>query len=142
MEAGDTRPVYNIGISSSWMLLWRSAELSGRMNPLFLVPFSLSLVQAIDQNNSSKVHHGCLVKEQRRVSSYETQLSKISTSSVEQCAKVCAERSDCDSFDVNQNKCRTFRKGHVGASKIVSSTAGLCPKGLWQHIFRRFRIII
>ena len=108
------------------------------MSPFLLVPLSLSLVQAgavflrlcAKNCNSAEEHHGCLVKEHRKVVSYSTYTTKFSTSSVEQCAQYCAEKSDCDSFDVNQNKCRTFRKGHMDASKIASSTAGLCPKGL------------
>ena len=107
------------------------------MKPFLLVPLSLSLVQAgavflrlcAKNCNSAEEHHGCLVKEHRKVVSYSTYTTKFSTSSVEQCAQYCAEKSDCDSFDLYQNECRLFRKGDIDRSSSVSFTAGFCPKG-------------
>ena len=114
------------------------------MSPFLLIPLSLSLVQAgavflrlcAKNCNSAEEHHGCLVKEQRVVIG-GSRLNHRSHLSVEQCAKFCADRSDCDAFHVERKVCRLYWKGIIEASAIPSSTAGFCPKGLWlTYIFK------
>ena len=115
------------------------------MSSFLLVPLSLSLVQAgavflrlcAKNCSSAEEHHGCLVKEHRKVAYYEKEIQQSSASNVERCAENCAERSECDSFDLHQNKCRLFRKGNIDRGS-VSFTAGFCPKGVFSS-FKTFR---
>ena len=112
------------------------------MSPFLLIPFSLSLVQAgavflrlcAKNCNSAEEHHGCLVKEQRVVIG-GSRLNHRSHPSVEQCAKFCDDRSDCDAFHVERKVCHLFREGITKATAVASTTAGFCPKGLWLYIF-------
>ena len=116
------------------------------MNLLFIAGLFLPLLKAgalvflcftcFDDYNSAEVHHGCLVKERSRVF-VGLQLGSISPSTVEACARACADKIDCDTFHITENwnsgrfgkKCYLYAKGEVHAS-VSSTTAGFCPKGI------------
>ena len=115
------------------------------MNLFSITALFLPLLQAgalvclcfncFDDYNSAEVHHGCLVKERSQVF-YGVQLRSNSPSSVENCARSCAERYDCAAFHVEnhnsgifQTTCTLYGKGEIYAS-ASSTTAGFCPKGI------------
>ena len=115
------------------------------MNLFSITALFLPLLQAgalvclcftyFDDLNSAEVHHGCLVKERSRVFA-GVQLGSISTSTVEACARACANKIDCDTFYIEDwnsgrfgRKCYLYAKGEVYAI-VSSTTAGFCPKGI------------
>jgi len=111
-------------IGTSGMLgSWSSQN---RMNLFSATILFLPLLQAEED------HHGCLVKENSQVSagSYGKWLETTRSSNVEDCSEACADRDDCDTFSVDNNKiCRLYRKGTIYTPGSISSTAGFCPKG-------------
>ena len=85
------------------------------------------LYPCFDFHNSAEEHHGCLVKEQRVVVG-GSRLNHRSHLSVEQCAKFCADRSDCDAFHVERKVCHLFREG---ITLVHCCTIFHLRSGLW-----------